>query len=120
MTETHATAAAQGNLGRPAGACRIPDCDGQWHDDDTCSAELGELTFDDGATLPVEHVAITGHQPYIVAFGYEHHSVNLRRHMTQPDEVRGFAQQLRDLATQLDTAADHLATLAPGEESTGS
>lgn len=109
MTETHTTAAAQDILGRPAGACRIPGCDGQWHYDDTCSAELGELTFDDGGTLPVEHVAIAGHQPYIVAFGYEHHSVNLRRHMTEPDQVRDFAQQLRTLAGQLDQAANHLA-----------
>lgn len=109
MTETHTTAAAQDTLGRPARACRIPGCDGQWHYDNTCSVELGELTFDDGAALPVEHVAITGHQPYIVAFGYEHHSINLRRRMTEAGQVRAFAQQLRDLADQLDQAAHHLA-----------
>ncbi|QYA94039.1 hypothetical protein KZO11_10115 [Streptomyces anulatus] len=109
MTETTTTAAAQDTLGRPAPGCLIPGCDGHWHYDDTCSSQLGELAFDDGAVLPVEHVAITGHQPYIVAFGYEHHSVNLRRHMTRPEQVRDFAQQLRDLAGQLDTAADHLA-----------
>ncbi|XQE79547.1 hypothetical protein ACN24L_12520 [Streptomyces microflavus] len=109
MTETTSTVAAQDTLGRPAPGCLIPGCDGQWHYDDTCSNQLGELAFDDGAALPVEHVAITGHQPYIVAFGYEHHTVNLRRHMTRPEQVRDFAQQLRDLADQLDTAADHLA-----------
>ncbi|MFD3656999.1 hypothetical protein [Streptomyces sp. NPDC058620] len=121
MTETTITAAAQDTtLGRPAPGCLIPGCDGQWHYDDTCSNELGEITFDDGGAVPVEYVAITGHQPYIVAFGYEHHSVNLRRQMTSPEQVRDFAQQLRDLATSLDTAANHLAAQAPGEESTGS
>ncbi|MFG2670522.1 hypothetical protein [Streptomyces sp. NPDC048445] len=113
MTEQHTTAAADAfrfeSVGRPAPGCLIPGCDGQWHYDDTCSSEIGELAFDDGGTLPVEYVAITGHQPYIVAFGYEHHTVNLRRHMTRPDQVRDFAQQLRDLATSLDTAAAHLA-----------
>ncbi|MFJ2701576.1 hypothetical protein ACIO3R_00025 [Streptomyces sp. NPDC087428] len=120
MTETTTTAAAEDTLGRPAPGCLIPGCDGQWHYDGTCSSEIGELAFDDGGALPVEYVAITGHQPYIVAFGYEHHTVNLRRQMTHPDQVRDFAQQLRDLAASLDTAADHLAALAPGEESTGS
>ncbi|MEU9494549.1 hypothetical protein AB0D73_22650 [Streptomyces sp. NPDC048215] len=121
MTQTTAAAPAEESiLGRSAPACRIPGCDGQWHYDDTCSNELGELTFDDAAALPVEYVAITGHQPYIVAYGYEHHSMNLRRQMTQLDQVRDFAQQLRDLAAAIDTAADHLAAQAPGEESTGS
>ncbi|MEU3000219.1 hypothetical protein ABZ684_22070 [Streptomyces sp. NPDC006995] len=108
MTET-TTAAAQGNLGRPAPGCRVIGCDGQWHYDDTCSVELGELAFEDGSALAVEHVAITGHQPYIVAYGYEHLTLGLRRQMTEPGQVREFTQQLRNLANQLDTAADHLA-----------
>lgn len=116
MTDQHTTAAAQDTLGRPAEGCRIPGCDGQWHYDDTCSTELGELTFDDGAALPVEYVAIAGHQPYIVAFGYEHHTVNLRRQMTRPNQVRDFAQQLRALAGQLDQAADHLAQSVDRQE----
>ncbi|MFJ9394622.1 hypothetical protein ACIRQT_07030 [Streptomyces californicus] len=107
MTET-TTVAAQDTLGRPAPDCRIPGCNGQWHYDDTCTVELGELTLDDGAALPIEHVAIVGHQPYIVAYGYAHHSINLRRQMTEPGQVRDFARQLRALAAQLDTAADHL------------
>lgn len=119
MTEI-STAAAQDTLGRPAPDCRIPSCDGQWHYDDTCSVDIGELAFEDGSALAVEHVAITGHQPYIVAFGYEHLTLGLRRQMTEPGQVRDFAQQLRALANQLDTAADHLAAQAPGEESTGS
>ncbi|WP_435239590.1 hypothetical protein [Streptomyces sp. YPW6] len=108
MTET-STVAAQGTLGRPAPGCRISGCDGQWHYDDTCSVELGELAFEDGSALAVEHVAITGHQPYIVAYGYEHLTLGLRRQMTEPGQVRDFAEQLRNLAAQLDTAADHLA-----------
>ncbi|WP_435285944.1 hypothetical protein [Streptomyces bacillaris] len=108
MTET-STVAAQDTLGRPAPGCRVIGCDGQWHYDDTCSVELGELAFEDGSALAVEHVAITGHQPYIVAYGYEHLTLGLRLQMTTPGQVRDFAQQLRNLATQLDTAADHLA-----------
>ncbi|MET9050106.1 hypothetical protein ABZW50_03005 [Streptomyces bacillaris] len=108
MTKTTTTAAAQDSLGRPAPGCLIPGCNGQWHHDDICTNELGELTFDDDGALAVEHSAITGHQPYIVAYGYEHLTLGLRRQMTTPGQVRDFAQQLRNLATQLDTAADHL------------
>ncbi|MFE9853593.1 hypothetical protein ACFYPN_33080 [Streptomyces sp. NPDC005576] len=120
MTETLTTAVAQGKLGRPAPGCLIPECDAQWHSDDTCSNELGEVTFDTGGALAVEHVAITGHQPYIVAYSYESLTLGLRRQMTNPEQVRDFAQQLRALAGQLDNAAHHLAVPAPGEESTGS
>lgn len=115
MTETTITAAAQDTLGRPAPGCRIPGCDGHWHYDNTCSAEVGELPFDDGSCLPVEYVAIGQDPAYVVAYGFET-SLNLRRKMTEPAQVHDFAQQLRALAGQLDQAADHLAQSVDRQE----
>ncbi|MET7643015.1 hypothetical protein ABZS83_05100 [Streptomyces sp. NPDC005426] len=112
----HSTAAAEDTLGRPApGTCRIPGCDGYFHDEDTCSVDVGELTFDDGSSLPVEYVAVGEGPAYVTAYGYIT-SHQLHRKMTDPAQIRDFAQQLRTLAGQLDQAANHLAQPADRQE----
>lgn len=42
----------------PAEDCRVPGCDGSWHYDGQCVAQLGEVSFDgQDSGLPAELVA---------------------------------------------------------------
>ncbi|MFF4248610.1 hypothetical protein ACFYY2_29655 [Streptomyces sp. NPDC001822] len=93
----------------PAG-CRIPGCDQRWHYDALCVAELGELPFDDGSSLPVELSASEGKPTSIVAFAFEPRSMNLRREITTQADAAAFAKALRDAADAVDDAAQFLAT----------
>lgn len=89
--------------------CRIPGCDGHWHYDDACVAELGELPFDEGSSLPIELASPEGKPAHIVAFAFEPRSMNLRRQMNTQADAVAFAKALRDAADAVDEAAAHLA-----------
>lgn len=89
--------------------CRIPGCDGHWHYDDTCVAELGELPFDEGSSLPIELAAPEGKPVHIVAFAFEPTAMNLRAQITTRSDAAAFAKALRDAADAVDEAAAHLA-----------
>ncbi|MFE7648653.1 hypothetical protein [Streptomyces phaeoluteigriseus] len=88
--------------------CRIPSCDGTWHYDATCTAQLGEVQFQgEDVSLPAELVADES-GPYIVAFAYNMTSLNIRREMRDRPAAYAFAAQLRRLADAIDDASAHL------------
>jgi hypothetical protein len=87
--------------------CQIPGCNGTWHYDGTCVAELGELSFDDDSAVPVELVAEDGKRQ-IVAYAFDMSSLNLRREMTDRATARAFADKMRALADAIDAASAHL------------
>ncbi|MFD3521656.1 hypothetical protein [Streptomyces sp. NPDC058653] len=89
--------------------CRVPGCDSYSHYENTCTATLAELKFDDGSSLPIDLVAIEGEPTYVVAWAYET-GRELHRKMTDPADVRAMAATLRDAADALDDASTFLAT----------
>ncbi|MFB7555317.1 hypothetical protein [Streptomyces brevispora] len=89
--------------------CRVPGCDQRWHYDGLCVAELGELPFDEGSSLPIELTSPEDKPAHIVAFAFEPISMNLRREMTTQADAVAFAKALRDAADAVDEAAAHLA-----------
>jgi len=85
--------------------CRIPGCDGTWHYDSTCTAQLGEVQFQgEDVSLPAELVADES-GPHIVAFAYNMTSLNIRREMRDQATAAEFTAQLRRLADAIDGAA---------------
>ncbi|MFJ7413039.1 hypothetical protein ACIQWZ_19810 [Streptomyces sp. NPDC098077] len=92
-----------------ADGCRIPDCDGHWHYDGLCVAQLGELPFDEGSSVPIELTSPTDEAPYIVAYAFDPVAMNMRRQMNTQADAVAFAKALRDAADAVDDAAAHLA-----------
>jgi hypothetical protein len=89
--------------------CRIPTCDGTWHYDGTCTAQLGEVQFEGAdVALPAELVADESGAPHIVAFAYNMTSLNFRREMRDRSSASEFTAQLRNLADAIDGAAAFL------------
>ncbi|WP_411097192.1 hypothetical protein [Streptomyces sp. 020-2-3H-GM] len=89
--------------------CRIPGCDQHWHYDGLCVAQLGELPFDEGSSVPIELTSPEGEAPYIVAYAFDPVSMNVRRQMNTQADAVAFAKALRDAADAVDDAAAHLA-----------
>lgn len=90
-------------------ACRLPSCDGTWHYDEQCVAQLGEVQFDGvDVAVPAELVAGPDDGAHIVAFAYNMSSLNFRREMRDQASAAEFTAQLRRLADAIDTAAAFL------------
>lgn len=89
--------------------CSIPECDQRWHYDGLCVAELSELPFDEGSSLPIELSATEGQPARILAYAFEPKSMGLRREITTQADAAAFAKALRDAADAVDEAAAHLA-----------
>lgn len=92
-----------------ADGCRIPSCDGHWHYDGLCVAQLGELPFDEGSSVPIELTSPEDEPPYIVAYAFDPVAMNMRRQMNTRADAVAFAKALRDAADAVDEAAAHLA-----------
>ncbi|MFE7229849.1 hypothetical protein ACFVAF_04075 [Streptomyces sp. NPDC057596] len=89
--------------------CRIPGCDGTWHYDGQCVAQLGEVQFEGAdVALPAELVIGADDEAHIVASAYNMSSLNIRREMRDRTSAREFTAQLRRLADAIDDAAAHL------------
>ncbi|WP_097934719.1 MULTISPECIES: hypothetical protein [unclassified Streptomyces] len=89
--------------------CRIPGCDQHWHYDGLYVAQLGELPFDEGSSLPIELTSPEDEPPYIVAYAFDPVAMNMRRQMNTQADAVAFAKALRDAADAVDEAAAHLA-----------
>ncbi|MFI9059824.1 hypothetical protein ACIGXQ_35700 [Streptomyces anulatus] len=89
--------------------CRIPGCDQHWHSDGLCVAQLGELPFDEGSSVPIELTSPEDESPYIVAYAFDPVAMNMRRQMNTQAGAVAFAKALRDAADAVDEAAAHLA-----------
>ncbi|MFH9768489.1 hypothetical protein ACH4N4_19330 [Streptomyces microflavus] len=92
-----------------ADGCRIPGCDQHWHSDGLCVAQLGELPFDEGSSVPIELTSPEDEAPYIVAYAFDPVALNMRRQMNTQADAVAFAKALRDAADAVDEAAAHLA-----------
>ncbi|MFJ3088948.1 hypothetical protein [Streptomyces sp. NPDC086838] len=103
-----AVALAEASAAVVLDGCRIPGCDQHWHYDGLCLAELGELRFDEGASLPIELTSPDDEPPHIVAYAFEPRSMHLRREITTKVDAAAFAKALRDAADAVDAAATHL------------
>ncbi|WP_327268774.1 hypothetical protein OG233_13950 [Streptomyces sp. NBC_01218] len=88
--------------------CRIPACDGSWHDDAMCTAEIAEVLFDEGSSLPIELAAPDGKPATIVAFAFDPVAMNIRAELGDQAAARAFAKALRDAADAIDDAAAYL------------
>jgi hypothetical protein len=92
--------------------CRVPDCSGEDHLDNTCVARLPEVAFDDNAdvVLATEFLSENGGAPYIVPFVFNMTSLETRRELRDRAAALAFVDQLRALADAVDKAAVHLPT----------
>ncbi|MEV5611527.1 hypothetical protein [Streptomyces sp. NPDC052225] len=90
--------------------CRIPDCSGEDHLDNTCVARLPEVAFDADAdvVLAAEFLSENGGAPHIVPFVFNMTSLETRRDLRDQATARSFVDQLRALADAIDKAAVHL------------
>lgn len=87
-------------------SCRIPACDGRWHDDGSCVVSLPDVDLDGpDASLVTELSSDDGQAPHIVAFTFTPHSLEGRRDMRDQADAAEFTAQLRRLADAIDTAA---------------
>lgn len=93
---------------QPRQVCTIPDCDGTWHHDNTCTTYLAELSFDAEASLPLELVQQGDEPAHVIAFGFDMTGTGVRRQMNTAESAREFAAQLRAAAAALDAAAGRL------------
>lgn len=90
-------------------ACRIPACDGTWHEYGDCAAQLGEARFDgQDVCLSAELAAEGDNSPAVVAFVFNMTGSETRRQMRDRASAAAFTAELRALADAIDGASASL------------